>query len=104
MGNQVKIKEYVLLVDDVVVAFQIKNIFTIQVALLVEIVFDDEGHVAMSQIQIVTEQDEVVGLDLHSMSRREAKRDIILIEVIEFQVIGLYFAALYAIYDVIFLD
>ena len=84
MGNQVKIKEYVLLVDDVVIAFQIKNIFTTQVALLVEIVFDDERHVAVSQIQIVTEQDEVVGLDLHSMSRREAKRDIILIEVIEF--------------------
>lgn len=84
MGNQVKIKEYVLLVDDVVVAFQIKNIFTTQVALLVEIVFYHKGHVAVSQIQIVTEQDEVVGLDLHSMSRREAKRDIILIEVIEF--------------------
>ena len=48
VGNQVKIKEYVLLVYDVVVAFQIKNIFSTQVALLVEIIFDDEGHVACS--------------------------------------------------------
>lgn len=104
LRDQISIEENVLLIDDVVITFEIKKVFITKVSSLVEIVFDNESHVAVRHVQVVSEYNEVVSLNLDSVSGLKAKLDIILIKICNFDIVRLEFASMDAIDNVIILS
>ena len=67
----------------------------------VEMIFDDEGHEAETQIDDVSKDDEVGRLDFHSISILGLEGAVVHVEVIYGKIVALQFAALLAADNVI---
>ena len=90
-----------VLIQDVVIAFDVEKIVIPDVATFIEVVFDDKGHVAEGEIDEVSEDYPILRAIFYSMSFFELETHYVSIEVAHVEVIAFYLAATFTIDHVI---
>ena len=103
MGHKSAFSKHGLFVQDVVVAFNIKQKVVCIKPNFVEIIFNNECHVRKGQVDEVSEDYPIVSFIFNPMSILESKRAVFSIEVWNAEVIAFNFAGLPAIDQVVFL-
>ena len=87
--------------QDVVVALEIKVSIMQEMSIHVKLILYHESHVTKTQVDHVSEDDKVMGLNFHSMASTNTEVDILKFEITDFEVVAHYFAALLAVQDVV---
>ena len=87
------------MIENEIVTFKVKHVIILNVALILEVLLDDKGHVAKGEINEISKNDEVVVIAIHPDAVIKVKF-FLFHKLVEILFVAFKFASLWTIYDV----